>query len=123
MCIRDSFPSIEIEPKEGFYDFKNKYTAGKTIYHLPPRVSPAAIAEMESLSLKIYEELRLRSVARVDFMVDKSNRVYFLEVNTLPGNTETSLVPQAAKEMGLSYPDFIDKIIERAQLDYDKESL
>jgi len=112
------FPAIEIEPLKGFYDFESKYTAGKTKYHMPPRISPEALLEAEAYSLQVYEKLNLRSVARVDFMVTKENKIYFLEVNTLPGNTENSLVPMAAKKMGITYPEFIKKIIDKAELDY-----
>ncbi len=113
------FPTVEIEPLSGLYDFESKYTKGKSKYHMPPRISQVALQQAEANTLKIFNFLKLRSMARVDYIV-KNDKAYFLEVNTLPGCTETSLLPMAAKKMGFEFTDVIQKLIDSAALDYDQ---
>ncbi len=109
---------IEIVPNENFYDYEHKYTKGKTQYLLPPNKSPELIRELQTLTEKIYVSLDLRSYARVDFLVDANDKPFLLEVNPLPGCTETSLVPKSAAHDGIPFTAFIQKLLDTAALDY-----
>ena len=87
---------LEIVPRGGFYDFKRKYTKGESEYFIPPRLKPQIIEKIKILSEKIIHLAEVRTYARLDFIVDKNNCPWFLEINTLPGLTETSLLPKSA---------------------------
>lgn len=104
-------PIIEIAPKQGFYDYKNKYQAGSTVETCPAKLSLAQTEAMQSYALLAYNLLRLRCYARIDFMMDKDGNMYCLEANTLPGMTPTSLIPQEAAAVGISYEDLCMQII------------
>ena len=109
---------IEIEPKGRFYDYKRKYTKGETRYYLPPRLDPFVIEKTKALARKVFKILNVRSYARADFLVDKNNTAWLLEVNTLPGLTPQSLLPQSAKKEGISFTELIKRITDKAQTDY-----
>lgn len=109
---------IEIRPKVDFYNYENKYTAGKTDYILPPEVSEELIAEMKDLALRAHNTLRARVYSRVDFRLHEG-RPYVIEVNTLPGCTPTSLVPKSAAHEGISFSEFIKILLLNAGLDYE----
>jgi D-alanine-D-alanine ligase len=110
---------IEIVPNEHFYDYEHKYTKGKTQYLLPPNKSPELIKKVQELTEKIFVALDLRSYARMDFLIDDKDQPYLLEVNPLPGCTETSLVPKSAAHDGIVFKDFIQRLIDTAALDYE----
>ncbi len=108
-------PVIEIIPTEGFYDYKNKYQAGKTLEICPAEISERleeAVSEQTKLA---FDALRLSGYARFDFMVDKDEVPWCLEANTLPGMTPTSLLPQMAAADGIDYGKLCLKIVELAQ--------
>ena len=107
-----ALPVIEIVPKEGFYDYKNKYTAGATDEYCPADLSPEKTQEMQRMAEEAYLALYLETYARFDFMMRKNGDIFCLEANTLPGMTPTSLMPQEAAVVGMSYADFCEKIIE-----------
>ena len=111
--------SVEVAPKEGFYNYENKYQAGKTNYIIPANVEKRTLDRLQELTLEACHLMRVRSYARVDFMLDKSENPYIMEVNTLPGCTPTSLVPKAAAHAGIEFKDFIKQIMEEATLDYE----
>lgn len=104
-------PAIEIKPLSGFYDYKNKYQQGLTEEVCPAEISPELEALLEQEAKTVHDTLRLGYYSRVDFIVDKENRLYCLEANTLPGMTPTSLLPQEALAVGISYPALCDKIV------------
>lgn len=110
---------ILIRPKEGFYDYKNKYTAGCTDYLMPAPVDAKILQKCKTWSELIFKKMDLRSYARVDFMCTTTGEVYALEVNTLPGLTPTSLLPKAAKYDGYEFSDIIKLLIEGATLEYE----
>lgn len=110
---------IEIAPKSGYYDYTNKYTKGKTDYFIPPRLPAAVIDELKRLSVKAFETIGARTYARFDFRVREDHRPFILEINTLPGCTETSLVPKAAAHEGISFDQFILELVKSARLDYE----
>ena len=109
---------LEIVPKGGFYDFKRKYTRGETEYFLPARLKPKVIERIKILSKKVMELAGVRGYGRLDFLIGKDNRPWLLEVNTLPGLTETSLLPKSANYDGISFSHLIKIILEKAQTDY-----
>ena len=111
-----AMPVIEIAPKVGFYDYKNKYQAGATVETCPADIPDDLASEMKACAEKVFKALRLGSYARMDFMLDNvTGKFYCLEANTLPGMTPTSLVPQEAAAMGISFDELCDKIIELAK--------
>ncbi len=113
----EALEPIMIKPKEGFYNYENKYTAGKTEYLIPAPLKAETIKTLKSYSEAIFNHFELRAYARVDFMLDKDENIYTLEVNTLPGMTPTSLLPKAAKQAGYKFTDVIRLLITKATLD------
>jgi D-alanine-D-alanine ligase len=107
-------PVVEIRPRQGGYDYRNKYTVGATEYLCPAPLSPDATREVQQAALAAFRAIGGRDYARVDVMVDEAARPWVLEVNTLPGMTETSLLPKAAAAAGLSYSDLCQRMIELA---------
>ena len=106
-----ALPSVEIVPKVDFYNYENKYKAGATEEICPGRCTPEVEKQMGDMALKVHNTLGLRTYSRSDFIVDKYDNAWFLEVNTLPGMTPTSLVPQEAAAVGISYEDLCEIIV------------
>lgn len=112
-----ALPSIEIVPKKEFYNYEAKYTKGMTEYILPARVSKECQRGLNQISEKLFRAIDAQGFARVDFMVSqKREEPYFLEINTIPGMTETSLFPKSAKEAGISFEDLCEIILDDASL-------
>jgi D-alanine-D-alanine ligase len=109
-------PIIEISPKGGFYDYEAKYTAGQTDYICPARISERQEKEIGALGLKAYHALGCSGCARVDLFLNEKGEAFITEVNTLPGMTETSLVPKAAAQVGISFLQLVEIILEEASL-------
>jgi len=109
-----ALPVVEIKPKCGIYDFKAKYTKGMTEYIVPAGITGVLKKKLVDIALKAFNTLGCRDVARVDIVLDKKNRPYVLEVNTIPGMTELSLLPKAALCAGIGFPDLVEKILLRA---------
>ncbi len=109
-------PIIEIKPKiSKWFDYKAKYQIGGSEEICPASISDEIKIKIEKDSLKVFEILDCEDLVRLDFILNKENeKVYFLEVNTIPGMTETSLVPKSAQASGLDFPNFLDKLIEIA---------
>ena len=106
-----ALPAIEIIPKEGFYDYKNKYQADATIEICPAEITKQQSDKMLSAAVKAFKALGLKGYARMDFLLDENDNVYCLEANSLPGMTPTSLLPQEAAAVGISYNELCEKII------------
>ena len=109
---------VEIVPKTGFYDYKNKYTRGATEYILPSRLPGPVIKQCQSLTLKAVKALGVRGYARADFIVPPSHTPFMMEINTLPGLSEHSLLPKSAKYDGFSFPEVVRQILHQARRDY-----
>lgn len=107
-----AYPIIEIAPIEGFYDYTNKYKAGSTIETCPANLDEELTCRMQRYAEDAYRVLRLQGYGRMDFMMDEQNRMYCLEANTLPGMTPTSLLPQEAAALGMSFADLCEHLIE-----------
>jgi D-alanine-D-alanine ligase len=107
-------PVVEVRPKQGAYDYRNKYTAGATDYFCPAPFDDAATQRIQQAALGAFKAVGARDYARVDVMVRAEGEPVVLEVNTLPGMTETSLLPKAAEAAGLSYAQLCQKMVELA---------
>ena len=108
--------SIEIDPKNEFYDYESKYfDNGKTKHIIPPRINKNQLEEVEDLALKAHKILGCKGISRTEFILEKnSNQFYILELNTQPGMTPTSLVPEIAKDKGIEFDELINWILEDA---------
>lgn len=107
-----ALPIIEIAPKVGFYDYKNKYQAGSTVEICPAELSFEKTQEMQAIAEKVFQVLRLKNYARMDFLMEEgTQKLYCLEANTLPGMTPTSLLPQEAQAIGMSFEQLCEEII------------
>ncbi len=106
-------PLLEIRPKEGFYDFENKYTTGASDYLVPAPVHSPIYEQISADALRVFELIGCRGVARVDFRLDGDN-YYCLEINTIPGMTEHSLVPKSAAAVGIGFSALADDLCRAA---------
>ena len=111
-----ALPPIELETPREFYDYEAKYSAGDTRYIIPCGLPPDAERIIQDEALRAFRILGCSGWGRVDLMLDRTGRPYFLEVNTCPGMTDHSLVPMAARHAGLSFEDLCLRILELAQL-------
>jgi len=109
-----AYPIVQIVPSHGLYDYECKYNQGMTEYFCPANIDKDLTKAIQESALKIHKLLGCRHYSRVDFRLDENGKAWFLELNTLPGMTETSLVPKAAKASGLSFPELIQTIINEA---------
>ena len=112
----EPLPMVEVRPKKGTYDYHNKYTAGATDYFCPADFDTAATQEIQAVALAACGALGVRDCARVDIIVDEAGRPTVLEVNTLPGMTETSLLPKAAAVSGMTFEGLCGRIVELAMV-------
>ncbi len=112
----EALPVIQIVPKSGFYDFHSKYTLGQTEYLLPAPIDAEVYLQMQQAAVAACEVLGCRGAARVDFML-REKEFYCLEVNTIPGMTETSLLPKAAKAAGINFEQLVETILLDADID------
>jgi D-alanine-D-alanine ligase len=109
-----ALPAVEIVAPGGFYDFSAKYEKGRTQYLCPAPVSREVTRRLRDLALQAYAALGCEGAARVDFRVTPRGHPYVLEVNTVPGMTETSLLPMAAAKAGIDYDTLTERILESA---------
>lgn len=105
-------PIVEIIPNEGFYDYEHKYQAGATVEICPaPTLTESQAFEMQHIAVQAHNALDLDVYSRADFIVDKDGNMYCLEVNTLPGMTPTSLLPQEAAAIGIDYDELCHQMV------------
>jgi len=109
-------PVVEILPRSGFYDYRSKYTKGETQYVIPARVPREKYLYAQGISLKAFQVLGCSGCGRVDLMTDEDGNPFIIDVNTMPGMTETSLLPQAASYAGISFGDLVERILLGASL-------
>ena len=117
-----ALPSIEIIPRDGFYDYANKYQPGAAQEVCPSRIPTRWDKAVGDAALAVFRAIGLSVYARADFIVAPAGTPYFLEINTLPGLTPTSLVPQEAAAAGIDYGELCDTIIQLS-LEARKEGL
>ena len=108
----EPLPVIEIRPHNGFYDYEHKYTKGMTDYLVPAPIEKSFAIRLQDLALSTFNALGCKAFGRVDFRVGDDHVPYCLEVNTIPGMTETSLVPKAAAAAGLTFTQVVKKIVD-----------
>jgi len=107
-------PLIEITAVNEFYDYESKYTPGMCSHIIPARIDQSASKEIEQIAARTYEAFHCRGFARIDLIVDKKGDPYVLEVNTVPGMTEMSLVPDAARAAGMEFEQLVDHLVKLA---------
>lgn len=112
-----ALPIVEIVPKGGFYDYEHKYTKGGSDYFVPARLTPAESMAVQSAALKAHQALNLEVYSRVDVLLNEHGQMNVLEINTIPGMTETSLLPKAAAVVGIS---FLELCLRIAALSFKK---
>ncbi len=112
------FPIVEIFPGHTLYDYESKYTKGMSKYVCPAELEGTLTKTVQELALKAMEVVGVQVYGRVDFRLDPENRPWCLEINTLPGMTETSLLPMGAAAAGISFPELIDSILKQSLLKY-----
>lgn len=110
----EALPVVEVRPKSGSYDYQNKYTPGATEYFCPADFDEATTGRIQAAALAAFKSIGGRDYSRVDVMVRANGEPVVLEVNTLPGMTETSLLPKAAAAAGISFPELCQKMVEMA---------
>lgn len=110
----EALPIIEIMPNDGFYDYTNKYSKGRSNYICPADVTPDIDEFTRGMAETAFLELGCSGFARADFRLSDDNQPFLIEMNTIPGFTATSLVPMAAAELGIEFPDLCMQIIELA---------
>jgi D-alanine-D-alanine ligase len=108
--------AVEVEPKQGFYDYSAKYTSGETSYHIPPRLSPERYRGVLTQGILAHQALGCSGTSRVDMIVSDTGNEYLLEVNTLPGLTPQSLLPKISASVGLGFDDLVEAILGSARL-------
>jgi len=107
----EALPVVEIVPKEGFYDYENKYTKGRSDYYCPADLTEEVADHILNLAVTAHHMVGCRAFSRVDFLLNEDNLPVCLEVNTIPGFTELSLFPMAAREAGLEFGPLCEEII------------
>lgn len=109
-----ALPTLEVVPEHEFYDYESKYVPGMSSHIIPARVSEEARAECQSLALAAHKLLGCRGMSRADTIVTPEGMVYLLEVNTIPGMTATSLLPDAARAAGIEFPQLCERLVALA---------
>lgn len=107
-------PAVEIVAPDGFYDFSAKYQKGKTRYLCPAPLPAKILRQVGELGRRTYQVLGCEGAARIDFRITPKGRPYVLEINTVPGMTETSLLPMAAAQAGIDYDSLVEWILQSA---------
>ena len=110
---------VEIVVEDGFYDYKNKYFSGKTEYICPAHIESNLYREIQDIARRSCEIVGIRGAARVDIILSEDNVPYVLEINTIPGLTDKSLLPKSAKASGINFEELIEKMVIEAV--YEKE--
>jgi D-alanine-D-alanine ligase len=116
-------PIVEIHPLDGFYDYTNKYTKGRTEYFCPARLSAETTARIQKYSLAAQRAVGKAVYSRIDFLLEDNDEPWCLEINTIPGMTATSLLPKAAAAHGITFPQLCRRIVELSWAERRKEGL
>lgn len=110
----EALPVVEIRPRQGGYDYHNKYTPGATEYFCPAELGAGVVERVQAEALRAFLAVGGRDYGRVDVMLDEGGVPWVLEVNTLPGMTETSLLPKAAAAVGIGFEDLCERMLRMA---------
>jgi D-alanine-D-alanine ligase len=117
-----ALPTLEIVPEHEFYDYESKYLPGMSSHIIPARVSEAARDECQRLAIAAHVALGCRGLSRADTIVTEDGTVYLLEVNTIPGMTETSLFPDAARAAGIEFPALCERLVRLAEEEWQRRT-
>lgn len=109
-----ALPVIEIISENKFYDFEAKYTKGKCHHIIPAKIDAATEKKIKEIGLKTYQEIGCEGFSRIDFIIDEVKGPMVIEINTLPGMTEMSLFPDAARYAGITFENLVDQLIKLA---------
>ncbi len=109
-------PVLEIRAPQGFYDYGAKYTKGRTEYIVPAPIAPDRATKCAELAWKTFQALGCSGMGRIDFRMTPWGDLYVLELNSIPGFTETSLLPKAARSAGIEFPELCDRILKMASV-------
>lgn len=109
---KNVYDVVEIKVEDGFYDFNNKYIGGKTVYECPAKLDPDVYKKVQNIGLEAYTALGCKGAARVDIILSEEEIPYVLEINTIPGMTERSLLPKAVAVAGIDFNGLVDMIIK-----------
>lgn len=104
-------PVIELKPKSGFYDYQNKYQSNRTEEIVPANIPIDISKKMQTIALSVHELLGLSVYSRTDFLLDKQNQIFVIEINSLPGMTPNSLLPQEANAVGIDFNELCERIV------------
>jgi D-alanine-D-alanine ligase len=116
-------PLVEIHPLDGFYDYTNKYTKGRTEYFCPARLPDDITRRIQKYALTAHRALGGTVYSRIDFLLEENGSPFCLEINTIPGMTATSLLPKAAAAVGITFPQLCRQIVELSWAERIKEGL
>jgi len=111
---REALPVVEICPKRTFFDYEAKYEVGLTDYIVPAVIPQEIAKQLKNVGLRVHHLLKCQDLSRVDFILDQNNDFYVLEINTIPGFTETSLLPKAAGSIGINFDQLCITLVELA---------
>jgi len=111
----EALPLVEIQPKQGGFDYHNKYTTGATEYFCPASFPADVTTRIQAAALEAFEAVGGRDFGRVDVMITEAGEPVVLEVNTVPGLTDTSLLPKAAAAAGLTFPQLCQRMVDLAR--------
>jgi D-alanine-D-alanine ligase len=114
VLLGEAMAEIEMRPKQGFYDYANKYTPGRTAYDCPAAIAPAQRDALARHGLALFRALQLRDMARIDFRMDGALELFCLEANAIPGMTATSLFPMGARARGIEFPQVCERLCRAA---------
>lgn len=114
---RDALPLIRLETPNEFYDYHAKYEAETTQYHCPSGLASDKEQELRQLAIEAFEKVGAHGWGRIDIMLDSDQKPMLIEVNTLPGMTDHSLVPMAAKQAGIEFDDLVIQILDTSMTD------
>ncbi len=113
-----TLPVVEIVPKKKFFDFESRSKIGEVDYFAPARISSSLDKKVKEVAIAVHNSLKCTKLSRVDIMLDRKEKIpYVLELNTSPGMTDTSLLPMAAEEAGISFEELVDEIIKMSLSD------
>ncbi|MBV8780139.1 MAG: D-alanine--D-alanine ligase, partial [Phycisphaerae bacterium] len=105
---------IRIATSREFYDYTAKYTGSEQTHHFDLNLPPETVQQLKELALRAHRAIDARDLSRIDFLVNRQNRPYLLEINTMPGFTPTSLLPDAARHEGITFSQLVDRLVNRA---------
>ncbi|MEK6645619.1 MAG: ATP-grasp domain-containing protein, partial [Candidatus Firestonebacteria bacterium] len=107
-----ALPVIEIIPKDEFYTYESKYLPGASKHIIPAAISKLLYKKAQDIAVKVHTVLNCKGATRVDMIAGKNNNIYTLEINTIPGMTKTSLLPESAKKVGINFTKLLELMLK-----------